>query len=182
MLDRLLTHCLPARFRAQKAIRQAFELTPHPTGCPSSLSNPRRPRAPCVKTRFYPYVAPSEALPISSAQQPCSRYRPAARQPQEVDLGAGHLGFRTVLNRSGSETPRARMHEKLSAPSPLASECLGPRWSTPVDCHSSIVAGAHAYSRRHGWTARKILSKTLVEWASRQVELWMSTRTIISAA
>jgi formylglycine-generating enzyme required for sulfatase activity len=29
----------------------------------------------------------------------CSRYRPAARQPQEVDLGAAHLGFRTVLNR-----------------------------------------------------------------------------------
>lgn len=29
----------------------------------------------------------------------CSRYRPAARQPQEVDLSAGHLGFRTVLNK-----------------------------------------------------------------------------------
>jgi len=29
----------------------------------------------------------------------CSRYRPSARQPQEVDLGAAHLGFRTVLNR-----------------------------------------------------------------------------------
>jgi formylglycine-generating enzyme len=28
----------------------------------------------------------------------CARYRPAARQPQEVDLGAAHLGFRTVLN------------------------------------------------------------------------------------
>lgn len=28
----------------------------------------------------------------------CSRYRPTARQPQEVDLSAGHLGFRTVLN------------------------------------------------------------------------------------
>ncbi len=28
----------------------------------------------------------------------CARYRPAARQPQEVDLSAGHLGFRTVLN------------------------------------------------------------------------------------
>lgn len=28
----------------------------------------------------------------------CSRYRPAARQPQEIDLGAAHLGFRTVLN------------------------------------------------------------------------------------
>jgi formylglycine-generating enzyme len=29
----------------------------------------------------------------------CSRYRPAARQPQETDLGAAHLGFRTVLNK-----------------------------------------------------------------------------------
>lgn len=29
----------------------------------------------------------------------CSRYRPTARQPQEVDLSAGHLGFRTVLNK-----------------------------------------------------------------------------------
>jgi formylglycine-generating enzyme len=28
----------------------------------------------------------------------CSRYRASARQPQEVDLSAGHLGFRTVLN------------------------------------------------------------------------------------
>lgn len=27
----------------------------------------------------------------------CGRYRPAARQPQEVDLGANHLGFRTIL-------------------------------------------------------------------------------------
>jgi sulfatase modifying factor 1 len=31
----------------------------------------------------------------------CARYRPAARQPQEVDLSAGHLGFRTVLNAPG---------------------------------------------------------------------------------
>ena len=31
----------------------------------------------------------------------CARYRPAARQPQEIDLGAGHLGFRTVLNAPG---------------------------------------------------------------------------------
>jgi sulfatase modifying factor 1 len=29
----------------------------------------------------------------------CSRYRPAARQPQEFDLSAAHLGFRTVLNK-----------------------------------------------------------------------------------
>jgi formylglycine-generating enzyme required for sulfatase activity len=35
----------------------------------------------------------------------CARYRPAARQPQEVDLSAAHLGFRTVLNEAGP-TPR----------------------------------------------------------------------------
>jgi formylglycine-generating enzyme len=35
----------------------------------------------------------------------CARYRPAARQPQEVDLGAAHLGFRTVLNRAGGNEP-----------------------------------------------------------------------------
>jgi formylglycine-generating enzyme required for sulfatase activity len=28
----------------------------------------------------------------------CSRYRPTARQPQEVDLSTGHIGFRTVKN------------------------------------------------------------------------------------
>jgi formylglycine-generating enzyme required for sulfatase activity len=27
----------------------------------------------------------------------CRRYRPAARQPQEADLGTSHVGFRTVL-------------------------------------------------------------------------------------
>jgi len=32
----------------------------------------------------------------------CSRYRSSARQPQEIDLSAGHIGFRTVLNASGS--------------------------------------------------------------------------------
>jgi len=31
----------------------------------------------------------------------CSRYRPAARQPQESDLSAAHLGFRTALNKPG---------------------------------------------------------------------------------
>jgi formylglycine-generating enzyme required for sulfatase activity len=36
----------------------------------------------------------------------CARYRPAARQPQELGLGASHLGFRTVLN--GPEEPRGR--------------------------------------------------------------------------
>jgi formylglycine-generating enzyme required for sulfatase activity len=31
----------------------------------------------------------------------CTRYRPAARQPQELGLGASHLGFRTVLDAAG---------------------------------------------------------------------------------
>jgi formylglycine-generating enzyme required for sulfatase activity len=31
----------------------------------------------------------------------CSRYRSTARQPQEVDLSAGHIGFRTVLTAPG---------------------------------------------------------------------------------
>ena len=29
----------------------------------------------------------------------CARYRPAARQPMEADLGSSHIGFRTVLDR-----------------------------------------------------------------------------------
>jgi len=36
----------------------------------------------------------------------CRRYRPAARHPQEVNLGAAHIGFRTVL--LVSESPRLR--------------------------------------------------------------------------
>jgi formylglycine-generating enzyme required for sulfatase activity len=35
----------------------------------------------------------------------CARYRPTARQPQEVDLSAAHLGFRTVLNKPLTISP-----------------------------------------------------------------------------
>jgi formylglycine-generating enzyme required for sulfatase activity len=31
----------------------------------------------------------------------CARYRATARQPQEIDLSAGHIGFRTVRNAPG---------------------------------------------------------------------------------
>jgi formylglycine-generating enzyme required for sulfatase activity len=31
----------------------------------------------------------------------CARYRPSARQPQELDLGTNHVGFRTVLRAPG---------------------------------------------------------------------------------
>jgi sulfatase modifying factor 1 len=35
----------------------------------------------------------------------CSRYRPAARQPQETNLSAAHVGFRTVLNKPLARSP-----------------------------------------------------------------------------
>jgi formylglycine-generating enzyme required for sulfatase activity len=46
--------------------------------------------------------APSRVIKGGSylcASNYCARYRPAARQPQEADLSAAHVGFRTVLNR-----------------------------------------------------------------------------------
>ncbi len=35
----------------------------------------------------------------------CARYRPAARQPQEINLSAAHVGFRTVLNKPPTTSP-----------------------------------------------------------------------------
>jgi formylglycine-generating enzyme len=35
----------------------------------------------------------------------CARYRPAARQPQEADFSAAHVGFRTVLNKPPAKSP-----------------------------------------------------------------------------
>ena len=43
----------------------------------------------------------SKAALSLCASNDCSRYRATARQPQEVDLSAGHIGFRTVLNAPG---------------------------------------------------------------------------------
>jgi sulfatase modifying factor 1 len=47
-----------------------------------------------------PSQSPSRVIKGGShlcAPNYCARYRPAARQPQEADLPAGHVGFRTVL-------------------------------------------------------------------------------------
>ena len=41
----------------------------------------------------------------------CARYRPAARQPQELSLGASHLGFRTVLNAPADVEPSTIQHQ-----------------------------------------------------------------------
>jgi formylglycine-generating enzyme required for sulfatase activity len=38
----------------------------------------------------------------------CARYRPAARQPEEADLGASHIGFRTVLRVPAKAPPGAK--------------------------------------------------------------------------
>ena len=38
----------------------------------------------------------------------CARYRPAARQPQEADLSAAHIGFRTVRNLAGGSSGEQR--------------------------------------------------------------------------
>lgn len=57
-----------------------------------------------VSIKLGPGQAPSRVIKGGSylcASNFCSRYRPPARQPQEVDLGTGHVGFRTVLNRPG---------------------------------------------------------------------------------
>ena len=42
----------------------------------------------------------------------CARYRPAARQPQELGLGASHLGFRTVLNAPDEKATRHAGNEE----------------------------------------------------------------------
>jgi formylglycine-generating enzyme required for sulfatase activity len=57
-----------------------------------------------VEIGFAPGGSPRKVIKGGShlcAPNFCARYRPAARQPQEVDLGAAHLGFRTVLNAPG---------------------------------------------------------------------------------
>ena len=54
-----------------------------------------------VDLRLTAGQVPSKAIKGGSylcASNYCARYRPAARQAQEVDLSAAHIGFRTVRN------------------------------------------------------------------------------------
>ncbi len=54
-----------------------------------------------LEVRVAAAQSPSKVIKGGShlcASNYCSRYRPTARQPQEIDLSAAHLGFRTVLN------------------------------------------------------------------------------------
>jgi formylglycine-generating enzyme len=75
----------------------------HPREAAVNPSGPELQDIPLARSQ-----SPSRVIKGGSylcASNYCSRYRPAARQPQEVDLGAAHLGFRTVLNRSAGEIP-----------------------------------------------------------------------------
>jgi len=62
--------------------------------------NPTGPEL--ISLRIAPGQSPSRVIKGGShlcASNYCSRYRPAARQPQEADFSAAHVGFRTVLNK-----------------------------------------------------------------------------------
>jgi len=60
--------------------------------------------------RDHDAMQPASGAPVSTsritikggsflcAENFCARYRPTARQPQDADLGASHIGFRTVRN------------------------------------------------------------------------------------
>jgi formylglycine-generating enzyme required for sulfatase activity len=66
----------------------------------AQFENPAGPEL--ISLRMAPGQTPSRVIKGGSylcSMNYCSRFRPAARQPQESDLAAGHLGFRTVLNR-----------------------------------------------------------------------------------
>jgi formylglycine-generating enzyme required for sulfatase activity len=67
---------------------------------PDHRSTPGQAPAPAAR----PGAAPQVVIKGGSflcAQNYCMRYRAGARQPQEADLGASHVGFRTVLNAPG---------------------------------------------------------------------------------
>lgn len=68
--------------------------------------NPTGPEL--VSIRVAAGQAPSRVIKGGShlcAANYCSRYRPAARQPQETNLSTAHVGFRTVLNTPLAKAP-----------------------------------------------------------------------------
>lgn len=49
----------------------------------------------------------------------CLRYRPAARQPQMIDTGMSHIGFRCILRKAGLQAPNVAVEspqEQLKQP------------------------------------------------------------------
>jgi formylglycine-generating enzyme len=65
---------------------------------PEPANEPQGPGL-AVAVRYAGTATPSVVIKGGSylcAPNFCARYRPAARQPQELSLGASHIGFRTV--------------------------------------------------------------------------------------
>jgi formylglycine-generating enzyme required for sulfatase activity len=77
----------------------------HPTG---PASDPQGPDI-SLAARYAGPTGPSVVIKGGSylcAPNFCARYRPAARQSQELSLGASHLGFRTVSNDPAEKATR----------------------------------------------------------------------------
>jgi sulfatase modifying factor 1 len=90
-------------------IGNVWEWTSHwyrPGHAPDPAVNPAGPDL--VSLRVPAGVAASRVIKGGSylcAPNFCARYRPAARQPQEANLGAVHLGFRTGSNKPLAASP-----------------------------------------------------------------------------
>jgi sulfatase modifying factor 1 len=66
-------------------------------------TNPLGPNL--LQVRLSPGATPTKVIKGGSylcSGNFCGRYRASARQPQEIDLGTSHIGFRTVLNKSAA--------------------------------------------------------------------------------
>ena len=77
-----------------------------PGHSPEATIEPQGPRL--MDIRLAPGQIPSKVIKGGSylcAFNYCARFRPAARQPQEADVGAAHIGFRTVRN-AGTQSAR----------------------------------------------------------------------------
>ena len=80
---------------------------------PAPATDPQGPDM-ALAARYAGPTGPSVVIKGGSylcAPNFCARYRPAARQPQELGLGASHLGFRTVLNAAGEKGARHAARE-----------------------------------------------------------------------
>jgi formylglycine-generating enzyme required for sulfatase activity len=80
-------------------------------------TNPEGPSQ-AIAVRYSGGGAPSVVIKGGSwlcAPNFCARYRPSARQPQELSLGASHLGFRTVRARASGPMAGRRQTSTTSS-------------------------------------------------------------------
>ena len=85
---------------------------------PGPVTDPQGPDM-ALAARYAGAAVPSVVIKGGSylcAPNFCARYRPAARQPQELSLGASHLGFRTVSNDPGEKAARHAADDSLPTP------------------------------------------------------------------